>query len=504
MIHASVFRHKSPFFTTFGGKEKSGDYRVFINGQEIDVYSCRISAYPFNRVWPGYQRAVGQSELASFVNLVSDEEITVEVEPLTKSVEGKIMIKPYSKGISHRVEGDKVRFTLKENGTFLFQIDDYHGLLYIFNNRPVPCEDRASVTYYFGEGVHFPGKIILRSNESIYLEPDAYVYGCVFAENAENLRIYGNGIFDDSCEERMSEACYDPYINGNLKFYDCRKIRLEGVGYTNSALWCVNLFHCRDVVAEGINVFGQWRYNTDGIDVVNCERIAVRNSFVHSFDDTVTVKGIDRYAPDSNRDVSVEGCTLLCDWGKTCEIGLETAAYEYANIVFRDCDVIRGGNAVCDIQNGDYAEVHHVLFENIRVDLEPFYTPEVLQRTEEQVYGAEKEYFTARIFSVKNNRTSTYYEELALPETKSKRQRGDGEYASVHHVTVKDIYVYCDEILLNRFGKDCVKVQLKNIIPTTEYGDIRVENIVLNGRRLSPEEISITHEGNTESSLTVI
>ena len=53
----------------------SEDYRVFVNGEEIPVYTCRISQYPLNRVWTGFQRPVEQTELASYVNIVSDEEI---------------------------------------------------------------------------------------------------------------------------------------------------------------------------------------------------------------------------------------------------------------------------------------------------------------------------------------------------------------------------------------------------------------------------------------------
>ena len=53
----------------------SKDYKVFVNGEEIPVYTCRISAYPFNSYWPGHQRPLSQTDLVSFVNLVSDEEI---------------------------------------------------------------------------------------------------------------------------------------------------------------------------------------------------------------------------------------------------------------------------------------------------------------------------------------------------------------------------------------------------------------------------------------------
>ena len=84
----SVFNYKEPI---------SGDYKVYVNGQEIPVYTCRISAYPFNRVWPGFQRPVDQSEIASFVNIVSDEAINIEVV-VNRPFE-HILLKPYSKGI---------------------------------------------------------------------------------------------------------------------------------------------------------------------------------------------------------------------------------------------------------------------------------------------------------------------------------------------------------------------------------------------------------------------
>lgn len=336
--------------------------------------------------------------------MISDEEINLEVEPLTKTAYERIMIKPYSKGVKAEKRNGRIVFSLKENGGYVLELDDYHGLLYIFNNKPVVCEDPEKVTYYFGKGVHFPGKIKLKSNESIYAEKDALVYGCILAENAENLHIYGNGIFDDSGEERFSEHCYESYTNGNVKFYDCKKVKLEGIGFINSAIWCINLFHCFDVDINGINVFGQWRYNTDGIDIVNSQRITIKNSFVHSFDDSITVKGIDRYADTCNTDMLFENCVLWCDWGRTCEIGLETMCKEYKNITFRNCDVLRGGTVACDIQNGDCAEIHHITFENIHIELEGFYTASVYQGYDDQKYHAINEMEIAAVVGITNHR----------------------------------------------------------------------------------------------------
>lgn len=483
----------------------SKDYKVYVNGQEVPVYTCRISAYPFNTWWPNHQRQIEQSDLVSFVNLISDEEIQIEVEPLTKTAYKRIMVKPYSKGVKTKKVGDRIAFFLKQNGGYVFELDDYHGLLYIFNNKPIPCDCPEKVTYYFGKGVHFTGKITLKSNESVYVDKDALVYGCLYAENAENIHIYGNGIFDDSGEERFSEHCYEPYTNGNVKFYDCKNIKIQGVGFTNSAIWCVNLFHCFNVELDGINVFGQWRYNTDGIDIVNCQNIAIKSAFVHSFDDTITVKGIDRYANTSNADMIFENCVLWCDWGRTCEIGLETMCREYKNITFKNCDILRGGSVVCDIQNGDCAEVHDILFENLRVELEGFYTPTILQESDDQKYNAQSGLEIAKIVAFSNPRfrEMDFYAGLALQNFDIGLKAGNSAYASIRDITVKDIAIYADERVLAEKDTKCACIQVVNQVASSAFKDITVENVLLNGKKLSPIEMEICATGFDQSELKI-
>lgn len=500
MVTYSTFKHEWAKSIFSCDVPKSKDYRVYVNGEEVSVYTCRISSYPFNSWWPGHQRPVNQTEIVSYVNLIADEEIRIEVEPLTKTAYERIMVKPYSKGIETEQINNRIVFTLKENGAYVLELDDYHGLLYIFNNKPVVCNNPESVTHYFGKGVHFPGKIVLKSNESVYLDKDALVYGCIFAENAENIHVYGNGIFDDSGEERFSEHCYEPYTNGNIKFYDCKNIKLQGVGFVNSAIWCVNLFHCSDVEIDGINVFGQWRYNTDGIDIMNSQRIVIRNSFVHSFDDTIVIKGIDRYASYSNYDMLIENCVLWCDWGKTCEIGLETNCPEYKNITFRNCDILRAGNTACDIQNGDCADVHDILFEDIRVELESFYTPAVLQQEQGMVYDKQTELEIPAIVAFVNHRFRDAYAFLDGMQAASpyEKQLGDGLFASVRNVEVKNIQIYCDEkIFEKKSPKAAVNIWISNEIDTSTYSGITIKDISMNGKHLTKDDISVALHGNT-------
>ena len=504
MITYSDFKFKSTSIINAFEVPMSEAYKVSLGDEEIPVYTCRISKYPFNVWWQGHQRSLDQTEQVSYINLVSDEPVKLTIEPLSKKNFDRVMIKPYSKKIPHKVKDGKISMRLEKSGAYVLELDDYHGLLYIFNNRPVPCESPEKVTHYFGPGVDFAERLTLKSNDSVYLHKDALVYGCVYAKDAENIKIYGNGVFDDSFEERHNRHCMTPFTNGNVKLYDCKNVTMQGVGYTNSALWCVNLFHCENVIIDGINVFGQWRYNTDGIDMMNCRDIVIRNSFIHSFDDTIVVKGIDPYAYDGNRNILTENCVLWCDWGKTCEIGLETAAPEYENIIFRNIDILRGGNTSCDIQNGDWADVHDILFENIRIELESFYTPSVIQLTDDTVYEYDKEngIEISNVLMVANRRFREAYpfvnfDGFTIPSP------GASTYASVHDVTVRDIYIYADDEIMSRFGKGCVRVNVSNMFETTEYNNIVVENLYLNGERVEPSEVEKTFKGVDESVITV-
>ncbi len=59
------------------GEELYDGYTVLVNGQEVPVYSSRVSAVPLNWRWPGYQRPLYQTELAGFCSWDMDGPVTV-------------------------------------------------------------------------------------------------------------------------------------------------------------------------------------------------------------------------------------------------------------------------------------------------------------------------------------------------------------------------------------------------------------------------------------------
>lgn len=456
----------------------SEDFEVKVDGKSVPVYTCRISKYPLNRVWPGEQRPSDQTVTASFVNLVSDEPVTLSVN--VRKEYKRILIKPYSRGIDFTDCGGEITFSLRENGAYVLEADSYRQALYIFNSKPIPAPDPADVTYYFGPGIHMAGKITLHDGESVYVDRDALVFGCIFADGAKGIRVFGNGVLDDTVEGRFHNCCYEDFTNGNIKFFNCEDVKVEGVGFRNSAIWCVNVFNCRRVELDGISVFGQWRYNTDGIDIVNSRDVTVRRSFIHSFDDTVTIKGIDRFAHSDNKNILIEGCTLWCDWGKTCELGIETACSEYKDITFRDCDILRAGNTALDIQNGDLAEVHDVTFENIRVEYNAFDTPEVYQSTDDTEYTREDEHAYPYLISIKNHRWRTKENEIiwGVPmEYKTDADFSGVQNACVHDVTARDITVYYDEYLPLEDGKFKIPTVAYSFVEGVKFYNLKAEDV---------------------------
>ena len=82
-------------------------------------------------------------------------------------------------------------------------------------------------------------------------------------------------------------------------------------------------------------------------------------------------------------------------------------------------------------------------------------------------------------------------------------RHGKPHFAGVHDILVKNVTVYCDEKLSDLKGTKVVSIGIQNIIPTTQYADICVENVMLNGVKLSQENMTIQIDGCDRDVLAV-
>lgn len=366
---ASAIVHPAP-----AGEQASDDYTLEIDGRPVFVYRARVSAVPFNQVWPGYQRPLEQTELAAFASW--DMAAPVELSITAHRPFAKVTVRPYASGLQPRVEGRTLTMTVTQPGQFVVEFDDHHHALHCFANPPekhAPSPTDPNVRY-FGPGVHEAGVIVASSGQTIHLAAGAVVHGAIEADGATNVRITGRGILDSSrfTRERFN-AGEGPF--GTICLHRCTHCLIEGITIRDPHAWTVIPVNCSDIEIRNIKLIGLWRYNSDGIDLVNSQRMTVRDCFVRAYDDCIVLKGMNAWGPHQAgtlpvEDIVVERCVLWNDWGRCLELGAETVAPAMRRIVFRDCDLIHTSMVAMDIQHGDRAEIADVLFERIRIEMD--------------------------------------------------------------------------------------------------------------------------------------
>jgi len=127
----------------------SEDYQLTVNGQPVPVYACRVSAMPFNQVWPGYQRPLDQTELAGFAywEMVGPVRVAVKLSGKATSA----VVRPASLGIPPRIDGSQISFSMERPRPLVVEVDGAHHPLHLFPsppeiNAPGPA---ASGVHYF-------------------------------------------------------------------------------------------------------------------------------------------------------------------------------------------------------------------------------------------------------------------------------------------------------------------------------------------------------------------
>ena len=354
-------------------EQTSKDFKVSINKQSLFVYQARVSAMPINHAG-GIIRPLEQTELVSFgyfdasgkVNVVIESNIPVQ----------NIVIRPLSKKIKPDIQGNKISFQLAEPCQLAVEVNDSHHVLYLFANPPEenPLKNGSGDVIYFGPGMHSPGIIRVKDNQTIYVAGGAVVHGIIDAENVRNITIKGRGIIDGSTFTRDQANI--------IHLLHCENVHIEGVILRDSPTFAVAMFGSRKLFIDNIKLIGMWRYNTDGIDPINCRDVQIKNSFLRTFDDCIAVKGVTQWhkipgkwgmewqgpKQDYITNITVDNCVLWCDWGRALEIGAETSVDSICHCFFRNCDIIRNHWVAMDIQQWDRANVYDIHFENIRVE----------------------------------------------------------------------------------------------------------------------------------------
>ena len=456
------------FFPTVSG------YEAWADGRPVKVMSMRVSAVPFNQLFPGYQRPVEQTEVAGFATVESEGPVSFRVRPARKFT--CATVRPLSAGVKPAVSGGEVLFTVPRCGHYVLEIDGLHSPLELFvePKRDFAAE-RAAATLSFGPGLHEPVLVNLKDHDRVYIDKDAVVKACFRAKGVKDVKIFGYGVIDGSRNRRTSYDCYRDDQDSGIQILDSSDITVDGPVVANASAWCVSAFNSSNLEFAHLKVTGAWRYNTDGIDICNSRNVRVRDSYFHSFDDSIVVKGLISDAAAPVEDVRVERCVCWCGWGRTLEVGLETWAPYMRGIAFEDCDLIHNNHGAISVHLGGPAPVEGLTFRNLRLEYDASERPSVMQRFRDEKYISE-ESWSGDVITVTNYKmfgAGSMYGEVRADEP---------------HGTVRDLLIENVNISV---GKGAKRPRFDiHAEEGTAFGNITIRGVSVNGRE---ERVGLEH-----------
>lgn len=376
-----------PAPTGTGSLPMNPDFTVSVDGALSPVYAVQLNiehvftlCVPGTGTWPTCRLHDMRSETGGMTYFDTDGPVTALVTVRNRTVTSARVV-PSSYNVTPTVSGNTVTVRLPGPGKYELQVNGESKPLYLFVNPPEinPPSPSDPGVLYFGPGVHSVGRLQVggTGKKTVYIAGGAIVKGQLMSRDNSNVTIRGRGILDTSGFAVRSGS---PVTISNGSNID-----LEGFIIHDSSGWTVKLFHLSDVLIDNIKIIGQHRQNADGMDLVNSQRVEVRNVFARVNDDVLVIKGFGdnddccehpqngKYPPERNSvsDVVFRDSVVTTDLANgTLEIGYELWGNEVKNIRYENIDIIHSfAKSVFGIhmmESNMYA--HNISYNNIRVE----------------------------------------------------------------------------------------------------------------------------------------
>ena len=325
--------------------------------------TCRVSAFPFNREWPGHERELAQTREAKFVRIEADgreQELDVGDAALPAT------LLPMSAADRLTARDGRWRLRMDAPADYVVDFGEAAPAVHVFAQPPWSYVPQADDLYY-GPGEHDVGVLaITNSNLRVVIDRGAVLFGALRVTGATNVTVCGRGTVDGSRFRRRN--------GGLVRFAKCRGARIEGVALKDSGGFNLTIDDCDDTVVDGVKIIGAWRYNSDGIDVCASRDTIVRNCFVRSYDDCVVARGACPWVADAPLSrMTVSNNVLWCDWGKNCEVWAGSRPGVVEDVTYCGNRLVRTAGVAMDVTTwfgSSNTVIRNIRFEDQEIDLE--------------------------------------------------------------------------------------------------------------------------------------
>ena len=240
-------------------------------------------------------------------------------------------------------------------------------------------------------GRYLTGSIFLKDNVELRLLEGAVLvgstnpydydmvegyYGLLLAKGQKNISVKGKGVIDGrgfDCALNFLNLVHLGLLEDTTKndrvtkrpkliyFRECENVEIEGVNLRNSAECTLVTDQCENLTISGILLDSKNYWNNDGLDIVDCRHVLIKDSFIDASDDAICFKS--HSAEHLCEDIEVRNCVA-----RSSASGFKFGTVSrggFKNIRIINNKVYDTHRSAITIQSVDGGEVENILVDNL-------------------------------------------------------------------------------------------------------------------------------------------
>jgi len=148
----------------------------------------------------------------------------------------------------------------------------------------------------------------------------------------------------------------------NIHFFRCENVSVTDVAINHPACWNQQYDQCRNLLIERVKVDAKCYWNNDGLDVVDCSDVIIRDCDFDASDDVFCFKSHVPYGVSEN--VLVENCR-----GRSSANGIKFGTVTrgtFRNFVFRNIEIYDTFRSAVTIASVDGATIENIKIDGLR------------------------------------------------------------------------------------------------------------------------------------------
>ena len=330
---------------------QSNDEGIWNDQKVYDALCSNADKHP--NIWNDWANRKAMRDTMSYCLIDTEFPAKIRVRKNTSSY-SKVEIRPSTYGIETKDCGDNtIEFTIpsEAQGKISVEFDgDRQHNLFIYARRPdtaKPTGNSGTVKYY-GKGEHNAGTIWLTTGQTLYIDHGAKVYANIKTQGS-NITIAGHGILSG---EKMTHHGDNQYSWGD--FLICHNtsksyvsnLTIKDITMIDSPGWNLIIPQTDGVTIDGVNMIS-WELNGDGIDIVSSRNVEIKNCFIRTYDDAITLKCRFIVSPITDvSNVNIHDCLIWADYARGIVIGPEAGNSQLStgrihDVTVRNCTFLQ-------------------------------------------------------------------------------------------------------------------------------------------------------------------